>query len=233
MDIQVIGSGSSGNCYKVSDGRTSLLLDAGLSIGRIREAVEFRLPDISGALISHGHGDHFKAVPDLCRAGMDCYMTQETADFKAFRSHRMRVVAPLQKLKIGSFIVLPFDVQHDAPGSVGFLLTSEETGERLMYFTDTYYVKYRFDGITHIMGEVNYSTDLIYDSVERGYIPVELAPRLMRSHMSLEHFLELLNANDLSRVRQIWLLHLSGNNADRVRFREAVERETGAEVYVC
>lgn len=233
MDIKVIGSGSSGNCYRVSDGKTALLLDAGLPIGRIREAVGFRLSDISAALISHHHGDHFKAVPDLVKGGMDVYMSRECAGEKAFSSHRLRIVEPMKKVTVGTFEVIPFDVQHDAPGTLGYLLTSLETRERLLYFTDTFYVKYRFPGITHIMGECNYSSEIIYDSIERGYIPVELAPRLMRSHMSLEHFIEMLKANDMSKVRQIYLLHLSGNNADRSRFRSEVEKVTGAEVYVC
>ena len=70
-------------------------------------------------------------------------------------------------------------------------------------------------------------------SVESGYIPVELVPRLVRSHMSLEHLIMTLKANDLSRVRQIYLLHLSANNSDERRCREEIQKLTGAEVYVC
>ena len=58
-------------------------------------------------------------------------------------------------------------------------------------------------------------------------------PRLIKSHMSLEHFLDLLKANDLHEVKQIYLLHLSNNNSDAERFREAVQKLTGTEVYVC
>ena len=70
-------------------------------------------------------------------------------------------------------------------------------------------------------------------SVEAGYIPVELVPRLVRSQMSLEHLIMTLRANDLSRVRQIYLLHLSANNSDERRCREEIQKLTGAEVYVC
>ena len=83
------------------------------------------------------------------------------------------------------------------------------------------------------MAECSYDTETLQKSVEAGYIPIELVPRLVKSHMSLEHFLDLLKANDLSKVKQIYLLHLSNNNSDEKRFKEAVQKLTGAEVYVC
>lgn len=43
MDIKVLGSGSKGNCYLIDDGSTSLLLECGIPIKRIREGLGFRL----------------------------------------------------------------------------------------------------------------------------------------------------------------------------------------------
>lgn len=233
MDITVIASGSSGNAYRISDGDTALLLDAGIPLQRIKQALNFRVRDIAGCLITHAHGDHAKAAGDLAKAGVDVYTSQGTFDACRLTGHRTKPVKALQEVMIGTFAVLPFDVQHDAPEPLGFLLTSRRTGEKLLYFTDTYYLKYRFTGLTHIMGECNYSMDIVEQSVRNGYIPPELVPRLIKSHMSLEHFLDLLKANDLHEVKQIYLLHLSNNNSDAERFREAVQKLTGTEVYVC
>lgn len=233
MDITVIASGSSGNAYRISDGDTALLLDAGIPLQRIKQALNFRVRDLAGCLITHAHGDHAKAAGDLAKAGVDVYTSQGTIDACRLTGHRMNPVKALQEVMIGTFAVLPFDVQHDAPEPLGFLLTSRRTGEKLLYFTDTYYLKYRFTGLTHIMGECNYSMDIVEQSVRNGYIPPELVPRLIKSHMSLEHFLDLLKANDLHEVKQIYLLHLSNNNSDAERFREAVQKLTGTEVYVC
>lgn len=233
MDITVIASGSSGNAYRISDGDTALLLDAGIPLQRIKQALNFRVRDLAGCLITHAHGDHAKAAGDLAKAGVDVYTSQGTIDACRLTGHRMKPVKALQEVMIGTFAVLPFDVQHDAPEPLGFLLTSRRTGEKLLYFTDTYYLKYRFTGLTHIMGECNYSMDIVEQSVRNGYIPPELVPRLIKSHMSLEHFLDLLKANDLHEVKQIYLLHLSNNNSDAERFREAVQKLTGTEVYVC
>lgn len=233
MDITVIASGSSGNAYRISDGDTALLLDAGIPLQRIKQALNFRVRDLAGCLITHAHGDHAKAAGDLAKAGVDVYTSQGTIDACRLTGHRMKPVKALQEVMIGTFAVLPFDVQHDTPEPLGFLLTSRRTGEKLLYFTDTYYLKYRFTGLTHIMGECNYSMDIVEQSVRNGYIPPELVPRLIKSHMSLEHFLDLLKANDLHEVKQIYLLHLSNNNSDAERFREAVQKLTGTEVYVC
>lgn len=233
MEIKVIGSGSSGNAYRISDSETSLLLDAGLPIKVIKQALDFRVRDISGCLITHSHGDHSKAAGDLAKAGIDIYTSKGTIDACRLAGHRIKAIAALREFTVGTFTVLPFDVQHDAPESLGFLLQSRASGEKLLYFTDTYYIKYKFKGLTHIMGECNYSMDIVEQSVRHGYIPPELVPRLVKSHMSIEHFIDLLKANDLRQVKQIYLLHLSNNNSDAERFKAAVQKATGTEVYVC
>ena len=233
MEIKAIASGSTGNAYRVSDGVTSLLLDAGVPLSKLRPALGFRVSALDGCLISHCHMDHCKAAGELLRAGVSVYTSAGTIEALALAGHRVKRVQALKEIEIGSFTVLPFDVQHDAPEPLGFLLTSRKTGDKLLYLTDSYYVKYTFSGLTHIMCECNYSEEALQESIAAGYVDAALAKRLRTSHMSLDHFLDLLRANDLSRVRQIYLLHLSSNNSDAERFREATEALTGCEVYVC
>lgn len=233
MDIKIIASGSAGNAYRISDGRTQLLLDAGVPLSKLRPALGFRVSALGGCLISHAHGDHCKAAGELLRAGVPIYTSGGTIEAVGLVGHRVKRVKALEEIVIGSFRVLPFDVQHDAPEPLGFLVASNDTGEKLLYVTDTYYVGYTFRGLTHIMCECNYSEEQLLASVEAGRIPEALVSRLRRSHMRLDRFLDLLRANDLSSVRQIYLLHLSNNNSDAEAFREATERLTGCEVYVC
>ena len=62
MKIESFGSSSAGNCYRVSDRTTSLLLEAGLPLKKIRVATGHQLSALAGCLVSHEHGDHSKAV---------------------------------------------------------------------------------------------------------------------------------------------------------------------------
>ena len=233
MEIHAIASGSSGNCFLISDGKTKLLLDAGIPMRTIQEKAGFILSDVEGALITHEHQDHAKSALYLIRRGIDLYTSAGTAKALDLLYHyRVKLVRKLQRYFIGTWEVLPFDVQHDCADPLGFLLTSTHTGEKLLYFTDTYYIKYKFKGLTHIIGECNHDTDLVLQSMEAGAIPADLAPRLVKSHMSLKRFCEFLQANDLSKVKEIHLIHLSNNNADAPRFLETVQKLTGKECYV-
>ncbi|MBT9134672.1 MAG: putative metallo-hydrolase YycJ [Firmicutes bacterium] len=232
LRFQSYASGSSGNLYTVSDGQTKLLIECGIPLAKIRRALKFRVHEIAGCFVSHGHQDHFKAAGDLVRAGMDIYALNDTIAAGGLIGHRVHAVKALVEVQVGTFKVLPFDVQHDVP-TLGFLFTSTVTGEKLLYFTDTYYVKYLATGLTIIAAECNYDKGTLQRNVAAGHVSSEVATRLMKSHMSLECLLDMLRANDLSQVRQIYLLHLSETNSDERRYKEAVQELTGAEVYVC
>lgn len=124
----------------------------------------------------------------------------------------------------------PFDAVHDMP-TFGFVIDGPIDG-RLLYLTDTAYSKYKFDGLTHIAVECNYSRDLLKTNTMRGDIHRERYKRTMRNHMSVERLIEMLRANDLSQVQEIHLLHLSDANSDEAEFADAVRRATGKPVYV-
>lgn len=232
MIIKCLASGSSGNCYVVSDGTTSVLLDAGIPIHQIRAGTGFSLSAMAGALISHSHGDHCKAVKDLVGIGVDCYGPHDVflkVKYGRHRCHRTEVMKPFQ---LGTFAVMPFDVQHDVE-NYGYLIKSNATGEQLLYFTDTYYLKYTFPGCTHMMCECNYDPEAIDESIAAGRIPIELKKRLVKSHMSVDTLIGFLKANDLSELKQIYLLHLSANNSREDEFKRKIQAVCGCEVYIC
>ncbi len=227
MDIKIIASGSSGNAYLIGDGKTRLLLDAGISFKRIQIGCGFKTSSIDGCLVTHRHGDHAMAIPKLLQRGIRVYSNDDVAEI-----HKgVRALAPLQEHTIGTFRILPFEAEHDVP-CYGYQATSVETGEKLVYITDSAYVKYTFSGLTHIMIEANYAQEIIIDNAKHERIPLYLAERVIQTHMSIETLLDLLQANDMSKVRQIYLLHLSDGNSDAEAFKRQVQQETGAEVYI-
>lgn len=232
MDIKVLASGSKGNCYWITDGTTPLLLECGISTREVRERIGFRLTEIAACLVSHEHQDHAKAVADVLRAGVEVYTSPGTIKALGLEHHRLRPVRAKETFKVGTWTVRAFETQHDAQEPLGFLLHSRASNERLLYATDTYYIRYKFPGLTHIMVECNYAADILEANVKRGSVPEVLKKRLLTSHFSLDNVKEFLKANDLSQVREIWLLHLSDGNSDAERFKREVQALTGRPVYI-
>lgn len=57
MFVRCIGTGSNGNSYALyDDSNKVLLLDLGLSKREIVKAIDYRVSDVVGCVISHGHG---------------------------------------------------------------------------------------------------------------------------------------------------------------------------------
>jgi len=55
MLLDVIATGSTGNCYVLTAGKDKLLLDCGVQWKRIQKALKFRTSDVAGCLITHEH----------------------------------------------------------------------------------------------------------------------------------------------------------------------------------
>ena len=177
------------------------------------------------------HGDHAKAVSDLLKAGVDVFASAETIRALGVGGHRVNTAIHGKQFQLGAFIILPFELQHDVPNT-GYLLYSTATKEKVAFITDSYYCKYTFTGLTHIMLEVNHSYEILDRNVANGSLPAVQKKRLIQSHMSLENAKKFLLANDLSKVQEIWLIHCSSANSDAERFKIEVQQITGKPVYV-
>lgn len=237
IEFRPLASSSDGCAYRLGfgPGKGALLLDCGIRFTALEIALDFEVSQLAGCLISHAHSDHCKAVYDLLKRGVKCYATFETWDalwkrdekFTGPFSHRMKEG---QIFHIGDWVVTPFEAKHDLEGTLGFVIDGH--GERCLYLTDSAYSKYRFEGLTRIYIECNHSSELMRQNVREGDIHTERYKRTAQNHMSLERLLDMLKANDLSKVKEIHLLHLSDANSDEVAFKEAVQRATGCPVYI-
>lgn len=230
ISFTAIASSSAGNAYIVTDGVTSLLLECGVKLADLRKAIGFRLTAISGCLITHEHGDHCSGVKEALRAGIDVYTSPGTIEALGMQNHRLHSVEPGKTFSLGTWTILPFDVQHDVAQPVGYLMASG--AEKMVFLTDTYYCRYRFDGLTTIAVECNYSLQILDENIAAGRVPSVMRRRLLRSHFSLENVKDFLRANDLSKVSEIHLLHLSDNNSDAELFKQEVQAISGCPVYI-
>lgn len=237
MVLQVIGTGSKGNCYILRAGsrsnEQSLILDAGIPFTRImREAVGWET--VVGCLITHEHQDHAKSAENISVLGIPTYATQGTIHAIAGdRETTMIPVKSLEPITIQGFTVMPFETRHDAAEPCGYLIRHEATGETAVYATDTYYLPYTFPNVDFWIIECNYIEGRLKEQLESGEISEQLAHRLQRSHMSLGRLIDALNANDTDSVAAIALIHLSDERSDEEMIEAAMKTIAPyAEVYI-
>lgn len=226
MRLRVLASGSAGNCYQIAtDSGSPLLLEAGIPLKKIREGLDFGLSRLAGCLVTHGHLDHAKSVKDLIRAGVDVYTTKGTIEALGLESHRLHSIEFRKWFRVEDWRVMAFPTVHDAPDSCSFLVCRDD--ERLLYLTDTAYSPFRFKGLTRLMIECNYDPEILKRNVEQGLVDRAVMRRVIRNHMSLPRVKDFLRATDLSKVREIVLIHLSADNSHAERFKQEIQKLTG------
>jgi phosphoribosyl 1,2-cyclic phosphodiesterase len=233
MKLTVINSNSAGNAYilQANDGQV-LLIECGVRFDRIKQALQFNLSRVEGCLISHDHQDHCKSVRDVLGAGIQVHASCGTHKaMGTYDHHRSIKLEPNRPFYLGHFQILPFDVKHDAAEPFGYLIQHPECGT-VLFLTDSYYSEYVFKGLNNIIVEANYCQSILDRRVKEGENPVFLRDRVITSHMSLATCKELLKANDLSKVNNIVLIHLSDGNSDARRFKKEVQEATGKTVHV-
>lgn len=228
MYFKPIASSSAGNAYLVwADGMAPLLIDPGIRYSALRAALNHEIIGLAGCLISHQHGDHAKAAAELSNRGVPIYTSRECAEALGVEAFH---VEHGHTFRESGWTITPWDAVHDVR-CFGFLIDAPDGG-RLLYCTDSAYVPYRFDGLTHVAIGANYSEAILADRVAAGAMDRAHGERVLACHMSIERVVEFLRANDLSALREVHLLHLSAGNSNEADFRLAAQRAAGVPVYV-
>jgi len=225
MRLSVVGTGSSGNSYVLSDkNKNVLILDAGMSAKKIMAYIE-NDSNICGCCVGHEHKDHSRAVFDLALRGVRIGASAGTINtIGADKTVNVESLRAQQTYAYGVYTVMPFKVQHDAEEPFGFLVRHRETKETLLYVTDTYYLRNTFPGVMYWIIECNY-----VDADSLLGLEMNRRLRLMQSHMSLARLKQTLAANDLRQTMKIVLVHLSDSNSDEERMVSEIEKLTGIE----
>jgi phosphoribosyl 1,2-cyclic phosphodiesterase len=225
MELKVLGSGSSGNCYllKPEIGK-ELLIECGLPFKKLKKGLNFKLSNIAGCLLSHEHiTDHAKSAKDLIQSGVNVYSGQKTIEVLGING---KIVKHNEKFEIENYTILPFNVIHDAVEPLGFLISHPECGT-ILFATDTKEIDYKFQNINHWLIEANFSEKMMITNIENDKLNGWLAGRIYDNHMSIEKCIETLKENDLNSTKTITLIHLSSTNAQGYLFQEMVAKKTG------
>lgn len=233
MILTVLGSSSRGNCYILQNDTEALILEAGVKFTEVKKALAFNLSKVQGMIITHEHGDHAKYVNEANAACITIGASQGTIDkLKLRNSGRLpRVLQPLVVHNFGNFRVIPFNVHHDCAEPFGYLINHPETGT-VLFATDTAHLDRKFEGLNNILIECNHSQEMLTQNVNAGVIPLFVARRTQRSHLSYDSCLAVLNENDIRQVNNIVLIHLSSGNSDPELFKTGVHAATGKNVVI-
>ncbi|MBR5393939.1 MAG: MBL fold metallo-hydrolase [Bacteroidaceae bacterium] len=243
MKFISLGSGSSGNCYLLQSGETSIMLDAGISMRLLKKYLkDFDISlenDVAAVFVTHDHADHIKSVGSIaCEYGKTIYATRLVHEGIAC-NRCLKITVPancmayLEKgttVEVGNFRITSFDVPHDSHDCVGYVV--EADGVRFCLITDVGHVT---DTIREQVGLANY---LVLESnhdvnmLLMGKYSPYLKERISgdEGHLNNEQAAMLLAEYATPQLRHVWLCHLSEENNHPVLARktaEAVLRQHG------
>lgn len=232
LTIVPLGADSKGNCIYVSDGTSSFLLDAGVSLknkskGKISKT---QLAGVDACFITHEHCDHASHIQDVLNHTIDVYATKGTLDAVNATGYRVNVISAERPISVAGYKITAFESYHDAEEPCIYLFEGDSA--RFCYVVDTAKAVWNFKGLTHIIVEANYDTEIIDKRIASGDINAKLGRRIKFAHLSIDKTVNWLKSLDLSSVRKIYLTHLSDDNSDITAFEEKVMRATGIETVV-
>lgn len=242
MKICVYASSSSGNCLMLSDGCTNILIDAGISMRRVVNALaqsSLTMDQIGGVLITHEHSDHISGLKMLLKHyNIEVYAPRTVAfhlrGILPEIEGRLHIIPVGQEFQISTLSVRAFHTSHDTDESVGYRITGR--GGTFAIATDTGCVTEEIvsglSGADAVLLESNHDEEML----RYGPYPVYLKRRILseRGHLSNPCCASLAKRLVTEGTGKIILGHLSRtNNSPRCAFEtsEAALCGLGAELY--
>ena len=212
ITLKVGGSGSSGNCYSITDGEKVFLLDAGIPLPDIKRLIDWKVWNIVGCFCSHFHKDHSLSVHKLRCMGVQI--------FEPYKGGNTRFSKDGWKLN-------SFELPHDDVANMGVLIITPSS-HKLLYMTDFSYCKYTFQKmkVNTILIECNHMDDVAEEDNEGKFVHV------LRGHSSLSTVCDFMEINKSDELKTVILCHLSESNADDKEMLSRVKEVVGETVNV-
>lgn len=217
MNLSVLASGSSGNCYFIENKDSAVLVDAGISCKQIHErllGLGKNADKIKGIFVTHEHTDHTRGIDVFARThNTPIFATQETINHSMLCSNN-NLINPIRNnelVKMAGMEIQAFSKSHDASDPVSFTVTN---GKKISIITDVGQVCSKV--IEHVSDSNLLCLESNHDEtmLEEGPYPYYLKKRIRSNlgHLSnmqaglccLEH------ANP--KLKHVILAHLSRTN---------------------
>ena len=141
-------------------------------------------------------------------------------------NHRLHLIDDKNFSPDGRFDFWSFEVTHDAAEPVNFIVNDGE--DQILYVTDTGKISNKFDGLTKILLETNFSErDLKNSSIDASQ-----KRRITENHLSVEKAVKFLESTDLSECKEIYLIHISARHGDGEEFKNLIQKIVGDNIKV-
>lgn len=232
-----IGSGSCGNCYYIGTGKHGILIDAGIPVRTIRQALKkenIPFESICAVFVTHDHADHIKSLGVVAsKAMIPIYATKETHEginrnYCITSPIDVQYVRYIEKETPIDFLdmrITAFEVPHDGTDNVGYCI---EIGDKTFCFlTDLGCItptaaKY-INKANYLVLEANYEEEML----AMGKYPKFLKDRVSSNtgHLSNQVTARFLAENFNEHLKYIWLCHLSEENNHPELAYKAVEMQ--------
>ena len=232
-----IGSGSCGNSYYIGIGKYGILIDAGIPVKTIRQALKrenIPFESICAVFVTHDHADHIKSLGVIASKGMiPIYATKEvhegiTRNYCITSPIEKQYIRYIEKEKTIAFRdmnITAFEVPHDGSDNVGYCI---EIGDKTFSFlTDlgciTPTAAEYINRANFLVIEANYEEEML----AMGKYPKFLKDRVSSDtgHLSNQTTAEFLARNFNEHLKYIWLCHLSEENNHPELAYKAVEMQ--------
>ncbi len=229
MKAKLIASGSKGNCAIVLCQNTNIIIDMGISYLTLKKSLEenfLSFDDFAGILITHCHKDHISGLSSLIKkTNLKAYIPEKMYDSLKEYLPLSRCVFIDDNFSINDLQGELIHTSHDAPSSVGFILTS--AGKSLVYVTDTGYINRKY--LAKMIGKDAYIIESNHDEVMLmdGPYPRFLKERVIsdQGHLSNSTTAKYLKKIIGDNTKNIVLAHLSETNNTQELALETAKKE--------
>lgn len=216
MRIQVLASGSKGNCTYLETENTKILIDAGINYLRIKrelEKINVSINDLDAIIISHIHTDHIGGLSSIIKKlNIPVFMKPDLVD-------AMKRIIPIENIEIvdgneitiNDFNIELISASHDVP-AYGFIV--ESNNKSVVYLTDTGYINRKYYKLTEnkdvYIIESNHDEKMLME----GKYPYMLKQRVIsdKGHLSNRYTGKYLNKTIGKNTKYVILAHLSEHN---------------------
>ncbi|MGI9344668.1 MAG: MBL fold metallo-hydrolase [Gammaproteobacteria bacterium] len=249
MQLRIIATGSSGNCFLVRHDNTCILVDCGVALGNLNENLAQDGLEVSGLdaiFLTHEHSDHASELQSVSKAA-DCPVFLSSGTYQALKypagiaTRCFDSLAEATVFKVGQLQATAIPCLHDAREPVCWIFAPEspnDPADSLGILTDTGSISKAlieaFSDCNMIAIEFNHDLQML----EQGPYSARLKQRVSSAHGHLnneqasEFLTQILRRQGTeTKLHSVLAVHISENNNSLDTVKACMERCLPANIH--